>query len=83
MHYNSVNEVLDDMIGVNYAITQVQIEGIRALCKDAQVRQRNNLRNVLIRAYEAGRKHDREEYLKIRAEIADREYNLTELGGDE
>ena len=83
MYYNSVSEALDDMIGVNYAITQEQIEGIRNLCKDAQIRQRNNLRNILIRAYEAGRKHDRDEYLKIRAEIADREYNLTELGGDE
>ena len=83
MYYNSVNEVLDDMIGVNYAITQAQIKGIRALCKDAQVRQRNNLRNVLNLAYAAGKKYDRKEYNRIMDKIDKGRYTLEELGGDE
>ena len=80
IHYNTVNEVLDDMVGVNYVITQAQIEGIRILCGEAQVMQRNNLRKVLNLAYEAGRKHSREEYNGILKDINGGAYGLAELG---
>ena len=80
IHYSTVNEVLDDMVGANYAITEEQIKGIRELCREAQVRQRNNLRKVLNLAYEAGRKHSREEYNGILKDINGGVYGLAELG---
>lgn len=80
-YYKSVGEILDNMEGANWMVTEAQVEGIRMLCGIAQGSQRNHLRTVLNLAYEAGRKHDRVKYNEILDGIDENEYWLVELGG--
>ena len=78
-YYNSIGEVIGDMDGANWMVTQAQCEGIRSLCQNAQAAHRNALRRVLMLAYEAGRKHDREKYNEIEGDINGGAYNLMEV----
>lgn len=74
-YYNTVTEILDDMIGVNYAITEVQINGIRDLLESIRTEYRNNMLHILIEAYEAGNELDEESYVKLYAKIGSGGYD--------
>ena len=39
IHYNNIGEVLDDMDGVNGAITKAQIKAIRELIENGQMQR--------------------------------------------
>ena len=78
-YYSTVGDILDDMDGSNWMVTEAQVEGIRRLCKEAQVSHRNTLRRVLELAYEAGRQHDRAKYMVIEEDINSGAYNLQEV----
>lgn len=78
-YYATISEVIADMDGSNWVVTEAQCEGIKCLCRNAQVAHRNTLRKVLSIAYEAGRKHDRTEYKQIEKDINGSAYNLMEV----
>lgn len=80
-YYTTIGEVIDDMDGSNWAVTEAQCEGIRDLCRNAQIAHKNALRRVLALAYEAGRKHDRAAYGEIESDINGGAYNLMEVQG--
>lgn len=50
----TIEDVLDEMIGVHYMITQDQIREIRAIHKNEKREAGSDCR----KAFEAGRKHD-------------------------
>ncbi len=56
--YGSIKEVLDDMDGANWVITQEQVKTIRDLMETNKADYRNKMIKVVHLAYEAGRKHD-------------------------
>lgn len=74
-YYNTVNEILDDMIGVNYAITELQINGIRDFLELIRAEYRNSMRYILMEAYEAGKEQDDEKYDRIYNKISDGGYD--------
>ncbi len=74
-YYSTVTEVLDDMIGANYAITEAQINGIRALLENIRNEYRNSMRYILMEAYEAGKEQDDEKYDRIYNKISDGGYD--------
>ena len=79
-YYNTVNEILDDMIGVNYAITEVQINGIRDFLGLIRAEYRNNMRNILMWAYDVGKENDGEAYDRLLRKIGDGAYDSKDLG---
>ena len=69
IHYNSIGEVLDDMDGVNGAITEAQIKAIRDLIEIDKVEYRNKMLKIAGIAYEAGRKFSWNEYDALHTDI--------------
>ena len=68
-YYNSIGEVLDDMDGVNGAITEAQIKAIRELIEIDKVEYRNKMLKIAGIAYEAGRKFSWNEYDALHTDI--------------
>ena len=79
-YYSTVTEVLDDMVGANYAITEAQINGIRALLESIRNEYRNSMRYILMEAYEAGKEQDGEAYDRLLRKIGDGAYDSKDLG---
>lgn len=78
-YYSTVTEVLDDMVGANYAITEAQINGIRDLLELIRNEYRNNMLHILMQAYECGNKLDGEGYGKQYAKIGSGGYDSVML----
>ena len=79
-HYSAITEILDDMDGVNYAITEAQINGIRDLLESIRTEYRNNMRHILMCAYDAGKEQDGEAYDRLLRKIGDGAYDSKDLG---
>lgn len=77
-YYNTVSEILNEITAID-ALSEAQKDGIRQLCNMAQVKHREQLKSVLNRAYEAGRKHDMATHVYEAMLIENGEYNLTEI----
>lgn len=77
-YYKTVSEILNEVTSID-ALSEAQKDGIRQLCNMAQVKHREQLKSVLNKAYEAGRKYDMAEHVSIAMAIENGEYNLTEI----
>ena len=78
-YYSKVTEILDDMDGANYMITDAQIKGIRDLLQIIRNEYRNNMRSILARAYEAGRADDEFGYEQIYLKICNGAYDSEKI----
>ena len=68
-YYNSIGEVLDDMDGTNYVVTQAQIKAIRELIEIDKVEYRNKMLKIAGIAYEAGRKFSWNEFEALKTDV--------------
>ncbi len=75
-YFNSVKSVWNKLVESDPMLGQIDVG---QLCDDAQRQHRENLKTMLMLAYEAGRKHDLEAYTRLEYRINNNDFILETL----